>query len=442
MPKIFKCPSCSAPIEFEGDSFQKCTFCQGNIMVPPEIYKSSQAEPISALDKELDKLADLVESGRKAEAIEFYKNLFNVGTTEATEAVSNISSKNLNIRTENLPPQTAQEIQTLISGANAPSIKINKKATAFLIAIPLIIVILTITIPLVIFFVSMNSAGSSTKENGEKDSIFDVFKPSADGDKSDSTGKTETAEEILKFGGKGIGAGNFEDNRDIGIDGDGRIYSADYMGNRIQVFDSEGKFLSQIKPAGKVQFRNLSVDREGNVYVLNSNEIHKYSGKSGKLLKKVGGVILWDLQTDLDGNIVAVDSNGNVMRYDKNLKRTAFYKNLANEAGMEKGFYEITVNGLDEIYMITTFKNDVFKFSKEGKFLDRFKVDGSMPQGIMVDGQNRIFVSDVSKILIYDGDGQFIDSFETNQAFGMNLNDKGELFVASRPYIYKYKLNL
>lgn len=406
-------------------------------MVPAEIYRTAAGDTSSPLDRQLDKLADLIGTGRKAEAIEFYIDLFGVEPAEAEEAVENLAAKNR--RPADLPPTVSRGVPVLAEPDRKRSVSGGWRAI-LLIAVPLLL--LAIIIPVLVLYISMNTIFVAD-EKGREDSLFDLFEPaSTERNRSGSTGTARTAEKILEFGGEGIGAGNFKDNRDVGIDGDGNIYSADYLGNRIQKFSPEGKFLSQIKGDGKVQFRNLAVNREGDVFVLNSNQIHKYDSRTGKLVKKIGGVIIWDLETDLDGNLVAVDNRGNVMRYDKNLRRTAFYRNLTGKAEMEKGFYELAVNGLDEIFMITTFKNEVFKFSKDGKFLDRFKVDAMMPQRIMVDGQNRIFVSDVSKILIYDGDGKLIDSFPANQAFGVKLNDRGELYVAERPYIRKYKLNL
>ncbi|MCK4471945.1 MAG: 6-bladed beta-propeller, partial [Anaerolineae bacterium] len=50
---------------------------------------------------------------------------------------------------------------------------------------------------------------------------------------------------ILTWGSQGKGQGQFQDPRGIAVDQDGNVYVADSGNNRIQVFDSSGKFLTQ-----------------------------------------------------------------------------------------------------------------------------------------------------------------------------------------------------
>ena len=90
--------------------------------------------------------------------------------------------------------------------------------------------------------------------------------------------------------------------------------------------------------------------------------------------------------------------------------------------------------------MITKTENYICKFSADGKFLDRFKVEGS-PNAIAIDNKGRIFISQTSNIEVYDTEGKQLESFKTNQAFGMAFNDAGDLFAASRPFVVKYQLN-
>jgi DNA-directed RNA polymerase subunit RPC12/RpoP len=41
MPKSFKCPTCAAPLEFEGKTIQDCRYCNGKIIVPAEMFENS-----------------------------------------------------------------------------------------------------------------------------------------------------------------------------------------------------------------------------------------------------------------------------------------------------------------------------------------------------------------------------------------------------------------
>jgi len=47
----------------------------------------------------------------------------------------------------------------------------------------------------------------------------------------------------MAFGSSGAGEGELNRPSDVGVDSDGAIYVADWMNNRIQVFDSEGNFV-------------------------------------------------------------------------------------------------------------------------------------------------------------------------------------------------------
>ena len=61
---------------------------------------------------------------------------------------------------------------------------------------------------------------------------------------------------------------------------------------------------------------------------------------------------------------------------------------------------------------------------------------------IAVDGQGRVYVSElVGPIKIFDSGGQYLDSIGT-QAYGMRFDDNGDLYVASRTRIIKYEVNL
>jgi DNA-binding beta-propeller fold protein YncE len=50
---------------------------------------------------------------------------------------------------------------------------------------------------------------------------------------------------VKKWGTKGTGDGQFNLVHDVTVDGQGRVYVADRTNERVQVFDADGKYLSQ-----------------------------------------------------------------------------------------------------------------------------------------------------------------------------------------------------
>ncbi len=113
---------------------------------------------------------------------------------------------------------------------------------------------------------------------------------------------------IKSWGSKGTGDGQFADAHSLGIDGAGNVYVADQGNKRIQIFDNDGNFKSQIANIGAPAA--LCLTRTGHPYLFSSNsnpvndidsggEIYKLEldgtvagkfGRAGKQAKEFGTV--------------------------------------------------------------------------------------------------------------------------------------------------------
>ena len=117
------------------------------------------------------------------------------------------------------------------------------------------------------------------------------------------------------WGQTGSGQGQFNRIRGIASDAAGNIYVADAGNNRIQVFDGEGTFKSQITGIGSPQAICISGGGTQYLYSSNSNdpesmdngEIYKVSlsgqvvgkfGKAGRMPKEFGMVNSLDCRTE------------------------------------------------------------------------------------------------------------------------------------------------
>src|SRR5215218_8191879 len=99
MAESFRCPSCAAPLEFEGKPMQKCRFCGSNVIVPSGVIQSSNVfggagnldfGDLSSLTGKALKIAEmqrLIQSGQKIYAIKLFRETFGVGLKEAKDAV-------------------------------------------------------------------------------------------------------------------------------------------------------------------------------------------------------------------------------------------------------------------------------------------------------------------------------------------------------------------
>jgi sugar lactone lactonase YvrE len=316
-----------------------------------------------------------------------------------------------------------------------------KKWILFLVLVPIVIVVIVLGGVFGALAPLMRSVGSS--------------KPSILGPSGSKTTDAANAfaGEVLRFGSEGIGPGMMKDARSIAVDGKGNIYVGEYSGGRIQVFDASGQFLTQWTVNPKMPLRALAADRKGTVYVVQSGAITRYEGETGKSLGELqysegsgfddavatpdGGLLCaWYRNRD---DIVRFNAQGEVVRTIRAAVSTA-----ADESELNT---RVATDGLGNVYALGTFRNGVFKFSPDGKFLNRFGDSGDQPGqfrapgAIAVDGKGRVFVSDIKGIQVFDANGRYITMFKPEgSASGMVFNDKNELFVAARNKVMKYAL--
>ena len=258
----------------------------------------------------------------------------------------------------------------------------------------------------------------------------------------------------LTFGSEGIGPGMFTDARSIAVDGSGKIYVGEYTGGRIQVFDPEGKFVSQWSIGDrKTILRGLAADRKGMVYAVHGGGISRYNGETGEKLGELkyersgfddattaadGGLVAaWHSNRD---DLVVFDSNGGVVR--------TVPAAISSASGDSELSMRVAVDGSGNIYALGRFNNAVFKFGRDGKFINRFGGGGDKPgqfrapYSIAVDGYGRVYVGDIKGIQVFDADGRFVNLVEQKgMAFGMVFNDKNELFVVARDRVIKYSVH-
>jgi len=123
---------------------------------------------------------------------------------------------------------------------------------------------------------------------------------------------------ILAWGRKGSGDGEFNLPHAVRVDSKDQVYVADRENNRIQVFDSKGKFLRKIE--GIAPF-GLEIARDDTLYVADgrANVIVKMRA-DGTVLARWGGTGRGPGQFDMAHGI-AVDSAGAVYACDINGRR-------------------------------------------------------------------------------------------------------------------------
>lgn len=240
------------------------------------------------------------------------------------------------------------------------------------------------------------------------------------------------------------------------MDGEGRIYVAEYLGGRVQVFDAQGKFLTGWMVDQKMPLSSMAVDRKGTVYIVQRGQITRYEGMTGKSLGNLsysGGANFDDIAMTQDGGLVASFRSGasdDIVRLDASGQAVqTIRKAISAQTDRSELNTRLSTDGLGNIYALGAFNSAVFKFTREGRFITRIGGEGNDPgqfralNAIAVDGQSRIFVSDVKGIQVFDANGRYLDVFKVpgSVAFGLVFNDRNELIVVARNKVVKFTIN-
>jgi uncharacterized protein (TIGR03663 family) len=215
------------------------------------------------------------------------------------------------------------------------------------------------------------------------------------------------------------GDGQFQEPWGIAVDKSGRVYVADTWNHRIEVFESDGTFVTQWGTFGQVPTaeggedvfygpRDVAVDDAGRVFVSDTG----------------------------NKRIVVFDSTGS-------------YLAQWGGSGATPGSFEEPVGlALDadgNLYVADTWNQRVQVFDAQFNYVREWPVNGWLGQGVLnkpyldVDGQGRVYVTDPEgyRVIVFDGNGQVVATFgrygyEAN-AFalptGIALDSGGYIYV-------------
>jgi streptogramin lyase len=272
------------------------------------------------------------------------------------------------------------------------------------------------------------------------------------------------AEIVQEFGAAGNGPGQLDDARYVALDVDGNIWTADYQDGRVQQFDPSGKFLQLIQvPPDKndsIYIEGLVADLKGNLYVTRGGDILKYSIADGSLVKTFPGKFpntrYEALAVDAQNNLYAVHSTASdnaVIKLNPDGKQLARWDDIVTkvnkkDAAMDLG---IAVDGLGNVYIASSFGNQVYSYDAKGEFIDRFGQPGSepgqfnSPKEVAVDGQKHLYVHHSGGIDQFDTSGRYIGSLPIDYTKGsprtVVVDREGFVYtVTSNGKVLKYQI--
>jgi len=200
------------------------------------------------------------------------------------------------------------------------------------------------------------------------------------------------------IGSRGNQNGQFIFLSGVTINSKGNILVTDFGKNRIQIFDSKGKYISTFGSTGSEngQFRRprgITINSKGNILVCDNN----------------------------NNRIQIFDSEGNFI---------FTFGSEGYENGQFWNPYGICVDFNDNIYVCDNGNNRIQIFDSKGKFISTFGSMGGQlhePSGIAINSKGNLIVSDSGnhRIQIFDSEGNSISTFE------LEVNEEDELGCAS-----------
>jgi len=214
---------------------------------------------------------------------------------------------------------------------------------------------------------------------------------------------------VTAWGKNGSEDGEFSFLLGIGIDFQGNVYAVDFNRVLVNKFDSTGKFLMQWATEQPIGPAGLTVDRQGNIYVVNhrthAHQIQKFDS-SGKLLAE------WGINGNGDGQIGAGDHSGPE---------------------------DLAVDQQGNVYVADRVNNRIVKFDTNGDFLATIGTPGSQGQGLMsgpsdvsVDQQGNIYVLEANFLQKFDSNGEFLAEWPLTGP----LENAGEVMVDTQGNLY------
>lgn len=444
------------------DAVEKLEAGQPLVFTQTTTATTGQTEPPSFMELAggMNEVAVLLREGNKIAAIKRYRELTGVGLAEAKEAVEKLEAGHPLDAARFIVQQQENRGQTpafQVSGFQGQ--QTGKAFGCSFLLIAAAIVIAGAGLALYLMF-SSGSTTIKTVPNTPPPKTTEVEIPKG------------FANVVNSFGSKGIGEGQLNDTRSIATDRDGRIYLADYTGGRVQVFDSEGKFIVQWFPGdskkyvgqlsvskNKVTANSDKIPAQGNaegfyvLYVLQSGEILRINSENGQSIAEEPKVVGRGFADDMyvtSSEFFIIDSHRHIVRFDSEGKENLRIEDAIKDLGDTFTTIEkLAVDGRGFIYALSHTNDMVYKFSREGKYQNKFggRGDGAgqinSPHSIAVDGKGRVYVSDSNSIRVFDENGRYIDSFSLKPSsviFGMTFNSDGQLLVTDRERIYKFAI--
>ncbi|MEN8208429.1 MAG: hypothetical protein ABFR50_04175 [Candidatus Fermentibacteria bacterium] len=248
---------------------------------------------------------------------------------------------------------------------------------------------------------------------------------------------------VLEFGGEGMGAGYFQDPECVCVDSEGNLYVGECKTGRIQMFDSDGNYTGQWSygESDDSYLYSMALSRNGMLYMVYDSELYIHDAATGELVDSLQHPDQWgfeDVAVCDDGSIVGAwyCNRDDIIKFAPDGSVDFLLEEaISGQSGDSELDIQLAVDGSGNIFAYGFFNGSFFKFSPDGRFLNRFGSDGdrpgqfTSPSGFCTDPQGRLWVNAYGDLIVFDNNGTYLETFDLGTAlFDMKMKNGNQLY--------------
>ena len=254
-----------------------------------------------------------------------------------------------------------------------------------------------------------------------------------------------------------IGQKNGEINEvyDVAITPNGNVIIAEWLNQRLQVFDSTG-YCREIIGQGSVQPWGVALTKEGNLATTcEKDRCVKLFSQRGRLLvswKKCTFGWPRGIVVNNTGQYIVTDTQHGKHTVSIHLPDGQCIRQFGSQGSGNEQFHwprYVTVDTQDRIIVADSSNHCVKVFDPTGQFMFKFGSIGSgdgqlkHPRGVCVEPNNNILVADQdnNRVCLFGSDGKFIRHIlSVQRPWGIALSEGGLLAITQKPAVLLYKV--
>ncbi len=266
-------------------------------------------------------------------------------------------------------------------------------------------------------------------------------------------------QQVSEFGSSGSGNGQLKSPAGIALDSKWNAWVADAGNNRIEEFDSTGKFVRIAGTLGSGLLSDpeaVAVDSANNVWVADTgnNRVVEFNS-SGEYLKTFGSLgsgnglfkTPWGIAIDGAGHVWVSDSSN--VRLQEFTSAGVWMRNVGKQ-GSEEGYLswpgQLTIDSSNNVWVADPGNNRITEYSNEGVYIRQFGTAGTGngqfthpgPWGIGIDGAGHVWASDSNhnRVEVFSATGEFIQAFGSTGSGSGQFNAPDAIAFSSNGYVY------